>query len=151
MLSQLLECMNDWIQTYDLGESPERHYNTVLYNAETLSGLWLPFFVHFFFQFWKFSPFSAELKLSKKILAMTVYLPIYTFCFTNAIISILPSGYFRALNTCHFFFSFIYLVTDKGLTLKAPITTAAENNFTFIFFLFLFQRIKSWYFRWIIC
>ena len=32
------------------------------------------------------------------------------------------------------FFSFVCLVTNKALTLKVPITTVAENNFTFIFF-----------------
>ena len=37
-----------------------------------------------------------------------------------------------------FFFTDAY----NPLTLKAPITTAAENNFTFIY-LFFFQRIKS--------
>ena len=36
------------------------------------------------------------------------------------------------------------------LTLKAPITTAADNNFLFSFFLF-FRENKSWHFMWIIC
>ena len=61
----------------------------------------------------------------------------------------LPFGYFRALNRYHIF-SIIYLVTDEGLTLKAPITTTAENNFTFIYYfiyiifiLFNFFREKS--------
>ena len=49
----------------------------------------------------------------------------------------LPFGYFRALNRCHIF-SMVYLVTNEGLTLKAPITAAAENNFTFIYYFILF-------------
>ena len=46
---------------------------------------------------------------------------------------------------CHIF-SIIYLVIDEILTLKVPITTAAENNFTFIYYfiyLFLFYFIFS--------
>ena len=33
-------------------------------------------------------------------------------------------------------------MTDEGLTLKAPITTAAENNFTFIQYFFFFSENK---------
>ena len=100
------------------------------YNAV---GLWLPFFC-FFFPILKVLPFFHRPQQSKESIAMTVYLPIYTFCFPKLVISILSLAYFRALYMCFFFFSFIYLVTDKGLTLKTRITTAAENNFTFIFY-----------------
>ena len=41
-------------------------------------------------------------------------------------------------------------VVIGALTLKAPITTAADNNFFIYFFLF-FRENMSWHFMWIIC
>ena len=42
---------------------------------------------------------------------------------------------------------------SKGSSLKAPISTAADDNFhsIYLFIFFFFRETKSWHFMWIVC
>ena len=87
-----------------------------------------PIFCAVFSPILKVLPFFRGTQQSKRSLVSRIY----TFCFTKVVISILPFGYFRAQNRCHIFYS------STWWPIKVSITTAAENNFTFIYYFVIF-------------
>ena len=90
----------------------ERCYNAVSYNVETIITQFVcgsHFFVQFFFFFPNFESFALfPWNSAVKKDAMTVYSPIYTFCFAKVCHQYFVFRLFQSTLHVSFFFSFIY-------------------------------------------